>query len=277
MVRYFVINGCGGVGKDTFIEEVKKLVYSTCVRTVDMSYLAKRAATAAGWNGCKKPEDRRFLYDIKQLIDKYNDGSYQQVKKDLDTYGEWYENQDRTVLVFVNAREKDQIFRLKSEYKAETILVRNKNVSHISSNPADDGIENMEYDYVIENNGNIVQLSEHAKKFLSDAGIVLPKQESDKVIYISHPFNNDDKNIDKVKEIILSLAEKMPHHTFISPLTMFGFLKNTITYEESIKKCFDVLKTCDEMWVFGNYKQSVGCQKEIEFCEQHNIPTTIFE
>ncbi len=33
---------------------------------------------------------------------------------------------------------------------------------------------------------------------------------------------------------------------------------------------------CDEMWVFGDYKNSVGCTGEIAYCKNHGIPYKIF-
>jgi hypothetical protein len=36
-----------------------------------------------------------------------------------------------------------------------------------------------------------------------------------------------------------------------------------------------LLGFCDEMWVFGDWKESRGCRREIAFCEKHEIPYQI--
>ena len=96
-----------------------------------------------------------------------------------------------------------------------------------------------------------------------------------KVIYISHPYGGEDKNIKDVCGVIKSLVKEYPDYLFLSPIHCFGFLYDTVSYEKGIEYCLWLLDKCNEMWVFGDYKNSIGCMKEIEYCEECNIPYQI--
>ena len=96
-------------------------------------------------------------------------------------------------------------------------------------------------------------------------------------IYISHPYQNKRKNIEDIERIIKKFVEYDKENIYISPVHCFGYLYNTVDYETGIKYCLELLKTCDKMWVFGDYKNSKGCNIEIEYCKKHKIPYRIFE
>ena len=64
-----IINGCGGVGKDTFVDYCRIFANITNISSVDK---IKEAAKILGWNGGKAEEDRKFLSDLKLLSTGYN-------------------------------------------------------------------------------------------------------------------------------------------------------------------------------------------------------------
>lgn len=99
---------------------------------------------------------------------------------------------------------------------------------------------------------------------------------NDKTIYISHPYGGLKENKNKVSSIILHLMNEYPDYLFISPIHAFGFAYNDLSYEKGLDYCLQMLNFSNEMWVFGDYKNSIGCNKEIEYCENNNIPYTIY-
>lgn len=48
-------------------------------------------------------------------------------------------------------------------------------------------------------------------------------------------------------------------------------------YQEGLNMCLWLLDKCDEMWVFGEYEDSVGCMSEIAYCQNYLIPYHIIE
>lgn len=92
------------------------------------------------------------------------------------------------------------------------------------------------------------------------------------IIYISHPYNGNEYNERMIKEIIVGLYKKYPNYLFISPVHAFDFLYKEVPYKQGIQMCLWLLEKCDEMWVFGDWANSKGCNMEIEYCKKYNIP-----
>lgn len=157
----FLINGTGGVGKDSLIDIIAKQYQVMNISTVDMS---KKAAEYGGWYGGKTEKDRKFLSDITMLFYKYNDTPYKYVKKNLENFNRWLYFQ----FMFVHCREIANIERLKRDFGFKTLLVKNPNVPAITSNigDADASRDDYEYDYTIVNDGTVEDLEEKVKDFL---------------------------------------------------------------------------------------------------------------
>lgn len=96
-----------------------------------------------------------------------------------------------------------------------------------------------------------------------------------KLIYIAHPFQGKQENVDKVQQIILKLLKRYPNVTYYSPLHATGFFYFEVSYEEGMEHCFEALSRCDELWLTGNWKDSVGCNLEIEFAKKNRIPIKV--
>ena len=95
-----------------------------------------------------------------------------------------------------------------------------------------------------------------------------------KVIYVSHVFQGKKRNAKKVANIIEMLHKKFPQYTFISPIHNYGMLYKKTTYIEGLLMCIELLKMCDECWVFGD-TLSTGVEAEIHYCRNNNIPIKI--
>ena len=68
--QIFIINGSGGVGKDTFVSLVSNNIATMNFSSVDK---VKEIARDIGWLGEKTEKDRKFLSDLKLLCTDYND------------------------------------------------------------------------------------------------------------------------------------------------------------------------------------------------------------
>lgn len=159
--KILIINGSGGVGKDTFVNALRDFAEVTHISIVEPT---KNLAKQIGWNGGKSEHDRKFLSDLKMLIDDYNDYNYGYISNIVRNYLDT--PSDGINLLCIDMRERPQIERAKEEFGAETVLVKRDSVQHITSNVADAGVFNMEYNYIIENDGTIEDLTRVAKSFV---------------------------------------------------------------------------------------------------------------
>ena len=93
-----------------------------------------------------------------------------------------------------------------------------------------------------------------------------------KLIYLAHPFQGKQENVDKVQQIILRLLKRYPNVTYYSPLHATGFMYSQLTYLDGMEHCFEVLSRCDELWLCGNWRESRGCNMEYGFAKAKGIP-----
>jgi dephospho-CoA kinase len=268
MKEILIINGSGGVGKDTFVECLSKFAK---VEHTSIAKLPKSIAKLIGWDGSKNEKDRKFLSDLKILIDEYNDKNYRLMSREMRKF---IDGKIDAEILCIDMREKTQIDRARSEFGAKVVLVERTSVSPILSNPADANVKDAAYDYLITNNGTIADLEEKAKIFVD----ILKREEKiesyehEKTIYISHPYGGKEENKKKIEELVLCLMELFPSYRFVSAVHAFGYQYNSISYERGLEECLWLLDKSDEMWIFGDYETSKGCLAEIEHCEKNNIP-----
>lgn len=170
----FIINGSGGVGKDTFVELVslnnKNKNYFKIKNYSSVSKI-KEIAKIIGWNGDKTEKDRKFLSDLKLLTTEYNNMPLNDMKRYAKEFMD-YENSDNdNKILFLHIREPGEIAKAANEFKeynVKTILVKRDSVKHITSNMADENVYNYKYDIEINNNGTIEDLEDKAKHFIDD-------------------------------------------------------------------------------------------------------------
>ena len=155
-----VINGAGGVGKDTLCEFAEKHF-----RVMNISSITpiKEVAAMCGWKGEKSDKARKFLSDLKALSIEYNDyptvWATEQYMKFLSSDFE---------IMFVHIREAEEIekFVAATAGKAKTLLIRGgeRMTKSVYGNASDDRVENYNYDYYFVNDKS---LSEAEKDFVA--------------------------------------------------------------------------------------------------------------
>ena len=169
--KVYIINGSGGSGKDTFCNLVWTAMNNFGPNCLICKYYtsapAKKWASLRGWDGkTKRPMDRRFLCELKDMLDYWDNVTYKYLKEKIEKVYN-YTTFDRKIL-FLHAREDKDIVWIK-EYchkkgiYCKTIKVNRKILNENSKygNHADDGVSKsgIAYDYVIDNNGTKVDLT----------------------------------------------------------------------------------------------------------------------
>lgn len=154
MKRLIVImNERGGVGKDTIINFVSQEYKCVNVSSIDP---VKEVAKVAGWNGEKDPKSRKFLSDLKKLIEDYNDLPLNHLIKNLK---DKFLFNEEVKIFFTCIRENYNIdafkekvkevltkHNLEDEITVVTMLVTRSCVSSNIGNQSDDNVEEYVYD-----------------------------------------------------------------------------------------------------------------------------------
>ncbi|WP_304431145.1 hypothetical protein [Romboutsia ilealis] len=165
----FIINGSGGVGKDTFVELVSTELNDILKKfhtVINFSSIdkVKEIAREIGWNGKKSEKDRKFLSDLKILTSEYCDMPFKSMKNKVAEFM----NDEESIFLFLHIREPEEIARAVNEFGAKTILVTRDAVKHIVSNMADENVFNYNYDFVVNNSGTKEELNIKAKDFVQE-------------------------------------------------------------------------------------------------------------
>ncbi|MBE6637240.1 MAG: hypothetical protein E7618_05495 [Ruminococcaceae bacterium] len=142
-----VINGAGGVGKDTLCNA---LTEDFSVINISAITPIKEIAAQHGWKGEKDDRSRRFLAELKRIFADYNDLPTRYLVEQYHHFAA----SDAEILC-VHIRESDQIARFVREVSLPclSLLVRRDVISsHHYGNQADDEVENYPYDLIFDNN-----------------------------------------------------------------------------------------------------------------------------
>lgn len=142
-----VINGAGGVGKDTLCDLAAKHFKVKNISTITP---IKEIAALTGWDGRKDNKARKFLSDLKSLCAEYNDFPTVWAKGEYEDFlTSEYE------ILFIHIREPHEIekFVTATGGAAKTLLVRGgaRTAREKYGNASDDDVENYFYDYYFVN------------------------------------------------------------------------------------------------------------------------------
>lgn len=167
-MRVVIINGCGGVGKDTVVEIAQKYLPFP-VENISVIQRVKAVAGLFGWTGEKSAKDRRLLSDLKDTWQRYNDTPRRWVISAVNDF----KDRGETDLVFVHARNPEDIRYLSNIFEptieVTTLLVRRPGIIWYG-NDADDRVENYNYEHYLENDGDLDMLEKKVLKFLWGIG-----------------------------------------------------------------------------------------------------------
>ena len=167
--QIFIINGSGGVGKDTFVGLVSK-VFNFSVVNFSSVDKVKEIARIIGWTGGKTEKDRKFLSDLKLLCTKYNNMPFNSMSEKVREF-----TKSDAAMLFLHIREPEEKKKAKIAFDAKTVLIKRDAVKQITSNMADGNVFNYQYDIVVNNDGNLIDFEKKATEFVNDFNINLMK------------------------------------------------------------------------------------------------------
>ncbi len=158
-----IINGKGGVGKDTLCGFAAKHYQA---RNVSSITPIKGIAAANGWNGEKTPKARKFLADLKEAFTQYNDLPTNYL---LGQYQDFLAGNEQ--LMFAHIREGSEIDKLKQRVTGPviTLLVR-CSCRQLKNwgNSSDDQVEQYPYDWIYDNSKPLKEAEEDFLAFLKE-------------------------------------------------------------------------------------------------------------
>lgn len=186
--KVFIINGSGGSGKDTFCSFFKEFYQNDktndnfkdggfhsfdCLYT---STLSKRFAKEMGWKETKTLADRKYLSDLKDMLDYWNDSTRKYLKEWIfDNYYSIFKSRYSTPIphsfvIFVHAREAKDIDYIVSLCTLEGIYCKTILIDKIDKskkgNHADDEVDNYKYyNWYIHNYGDFKSFRDKVRKF----------------------------------------------------------------------------------------------------------------
>ena len=178
-----IINGNGGVGKDTLCDFASEKYTVTNISAITP---IKNIAYQFGWRGEKDQKSRKFLADLKKTFIEYNDLPYRYL---VGEYEKFLHND--TQILFVHIREGEEIERFKQhvEIPCVTLLVRRNMLSKSWGNDSDDNVENYTYDYVYNNDKTLEEAQNDFLSFLQEILVctleerILSKDESSNYMF----------------------------------------------------------------------------------------------
>ncbi len=213
-LKVFVINGSGGSGKDTFCNYIKDLAFEKdrtyFVDSVYTSTPAKQWAKKMGWDGSKLPSDRRFLCNLKDMLDYWNNATYNCIREYFSNYYiNRYYNSYSKAIIFIHAREEKDIVWIKNYclnkgISCKSILIKRPNTTK-KGNHADDNVEQyINYDYTILNKGTLEDFKKKAQNFFrynieEYQPVCTTAIDSEDV---AHGLENFEYNPERTKEIL---------------------------------------------------------------------------
>ena len=92
-----------------------------------------------------------------------------------------------------------------------------------------------------------------------------------KRVYIAHPFQGKEENKVKIVEMCKAVANM--GYLPVSPVHAFSFLDDNKPAERklALKLCQELVKVCDQLWVFGEWENSEGCKMEVQTAKKAGI------
>jgi hypothetical protein len=108
-------------------------------------------------------------------------------------------------------------------------------------------------------------------------------QKKFKTVYVSHPLRGGIDstksdisrifdNLNETAGICRKIVETCPGVLPLSPIHAFSFLEVFAEDDKALELDLKMMKFADELWVFGDWECSAGCQAEIARAREMVIP-----
>ena len=146
-----IINGAGGVGKDTLCGMAGRHFKVRNVSSI--TPIKKIAEVYGGWNGEKDAKARKFLADLKRLFVEYNALPFRYL---CEEYEKFMQGEDE--ILFVQIREGEEIEKFKNWVKTPciTLLITRFQIDQVLwGNSSDDNVGSFQYDHTFHNDSSL--------------------------------------------------------------------------------------------------------------------------
>lgn len=87
------------------------------------------------------------------------------------------------------------------------------------------------------------------------------------LIYCAHKYGGNNENKLRAEILVSGLQKADSKNVYISPIHAFGFMYDSVPYDEGMRLCLSLLDKCDALLVLSD--ESEGVKREIEFAIQH--------
>jgi len=157
-MKYFVINGQGGSGKDSFVNMVRQKHVNGNVFNISSIHPIKEIAKSGGWLGSKTDKDRKMLSDLKNIFIEYNNLPIKYIMDKISFMG-------ADDIMFIHIRESTEMDKLKKLLPSVKTVLIDRYVEE-KGNDSDDMVYDYQYDIIIDNDGSIDDLKDAAEIFI---------------------------------------------------------------------------------------------------------------
>lgn len=190
--KVIIINGSGGVGKDTICDIVANHYNVRNYSAIDP---IKKIALENGWNGEKDDKARKLLSDLKSLFVEFNDLPFVYI---TGRYKEFSVDPEAEIL-FLHIREGSEITKTVNGIRAlggdcTTLLIRGRADVKEWHNTSDAGVENYRYDHIYNNIGPLATLDHDFMDFFENE--IFSREE---LTCSSRQDGYEDENIDDIE------------------------------------------------------------------------------
>ena len=159
-----IINGAGGVGKDTICGILSEFYRVKIISSIDP---IREIAQRGGWEVTDKSKaGRRLLSDLKAAFVRYNNLPTRYL---IQKYHEFLSGADEILCVHI--REPDEIIKFREELYTRniTLLITSNRVQEGSfGNQSDDHVREFQYDYIYHNDKSKLELRSDFPRFFED-------------------------------------------------------------------------------------------------------------
>lgn len=152
MSQVYIINGRPGIGKDSFVAEVKKSLVEINYSVHNISTINPilRLVEQIGFDTTKTAANRKMFSLIKQAVD-FRDYTFNETRNTIRNILIFPEGND---IVFIHCREPKEIDKYVRAYNAKTILIMSPDIEKLNidyGNDSDNNVNNYNYTYIINN------------------------------------------------------------------------------------------------------------------------------
>lgn len=172
MVKIIAVNGFPQSGKTTFEDNCLAVLGAFGSKYSSIDFV-KQIATECGWNGEKTPETRKFLSDLKVILEQapWGDVLLEKIKQQCrlkQAELNQFDLDDATHYMFVDIREPHNLEKIKREMDAWTLLIRradDQTAQAEAQNSSDTQVLDYYYDMILYNDGSLEDWQNKAYHF----------------------------------------------------------------------------------------------------------------